>query len=70
MANVDIGTPPTPKTTLYPKITGKLEDIEYHLARGTETQRVFPVTGTVKLHGSHALVSSTIVDVHDHCAVC
>lgn len=42
-----------PETTLYPKITGKLEEVEYHLLRGTETRRILPVTGTCTLHGTH-----------------
>jgi hypothetical protein len=45
------------KSTLYPKITGKIEDIKYHISKHVEQHPgngPFPFTGTVKLHGTHA----------------
>lgn len=44
-----------PPATLYPKI-GKLTDFTYHLrrSRSLKGERSVPLTGTAKLHGTHA----------------
>ena len=50
---------PTNKSTLYPKITGKLPDIldainKHRLHNSSIVDRPFPFVGAVKLHGTHA----------------
>lgn len=42
------------ESTLFPSITGKIADIQEYLHETGETRRQLTVTGTVKLHGTHA----------------
>ncbi|KAK5117079.1 hypothetical protein LTR85_009010 [Meristemomyces frigidus] len=58
-SSVDLDAGPNTTSTLYPKISGKLADLQFNIARHSALApevltEPIPMVGTVKLHGTHA----------------